>query len=182
MPLAKKHVMIDLETMGVRPNASIVSIGAVHFDRDQILSEFYTSVSLSSCLEAGLTTDQSTIDWWMKQSIEARLAWQRDDAPSLSDALSKLTVWVRSIGGMRDICPWGNGADFDLTIIGSAHRAFDVDPPWEYYNHRCFRTMKSMFNVPDFPRQGTHHNALDDAKHQAIHLQRIMAKYNIQLP
>lgn len=180
--MAKKHIMIDLETMGLRPNAAIISIGAVYFDASNVLSEFYSNVSLKSCLDLGLTTDQSTIDWWHKQSVEARMAWQRDDAPDLMAALTQFTVWLRSIGGQKEICPWGNGADFDLTILGSAHRALDVDPPWQFYNHHCFRTMKNMFQVVDFPRQGTHHNALDDAKHQAVHLQRILTNHKLSLP
>lgn len=180
--MSKKHVMLDLETMGLQPNAAIISIGAVHFGQEDIFSEFYTSVSLKSCLDHGLTQDQSTVDWWMKQSVEARSAWQTPDAPQLMEALTQFTVWLRSFGSEKEICPWGNGADFDLVLLGSAHRALQVDPPWRYYNHHCFRTMKNMFNVPDFPRQGTHHNALDDAKHQARHLQRIMAKFNLQLP
>jgi exodeoxyribonuclease VIII len=179
--MPKKHIMLDLETMGIQSNACIISIGAVHFDKASLYSEFYTAVSLKSCQDAGLSTDQSTVDWWMRQSVEARMAWQRDDAPELLDALSQFTQWLRSIGSEKEICPWGNGADFDLTIISSAHKALGVDPAWKYYNHHCFRTMKNMFQVADFPRQGTHHNALDDAKHQAVHLQRILQNHRIEL-
>jgi exodeoxyribonuclease VIII len=174
--------MIDLETMGLRPNAAIVSIGAVHFDSRDLRSEFYTAVSLQSCLDHGLTTDQSTIDWWAKQSVEARMAWQTEHAPSLTDALTGLTQWLRKIGTDKEICPWGNGADFDLVLLGSAHRALGVDPLWKYYNHHCYRTMKNMFTAAEYPRMGTHHNALDDAIHQASHLQRILAKHNLVLP
>lgn len=180
--MPKKHIMIDLETMGLEPNAAIISIGVVHFTKDALLSEFYTAVSLKSCMDLGLTTTQSTVDWWMKQSVEARMAWQTEDAPDLMKALTQFTLWLRSIGSEKEICPWGNGADFDLVLMGSAHRALQVDPPWKYYNHHCFRTMKNMFRVAETPRLGTHHNALDDAKHQAVHLQRILSTYRLELP
>jgi 3' exoribonuclease, RNase T-like len=180
--VAKKHIMIDLETMGLEPNAAIISIGAVHFDKTTLYSEFYTPVSLKSCMDLGLTTTQSTVDWWQKQSVEARMAWQIEDAPGLMESLTQFNGWLRGIGSEKEICPWGNGADFDLTILGSAHRALQVDPPWEFYNHHCFRTMKNMFRVANFPRQGTHHNALDDAKHQVLHLQRILDVHRIELP
>jgi hypothetical protein len=179
--MPNKHVMVDLETMGLQPNAAIVSIGAVHFDKTEILSTFYTPISLKSCLEHGLTQNQSTIDWWMKQSVEARMAWQTEDAPSLLDALSHYTSWLRKIGTDKEIGPWGNGSDFDNVLMVSAHRALDVDPHWQFWNHRCFRTMKAMFPVANFPRVGTHHNALDDAKHQALHLQRILQIHKIEL-
>lgn len=180
--MPKKHIMVDLETMGLQPNAAIVSIGAVHFDKASTYSEFYTPVSLKSCMDAGLTQDQSTVDWWMKQSVVARMAWQREDAPSLMEALTQFTVWLRSIGSDREICPWGNGSDFDNVLMVSAHRALDVDPPWKFWNHHCHRTMKNMFPVADILRQGTHHNALDDAKHQVAVLQRILFNYKIELP
>lgn len=178
----KKHVMIDIETMGIRPTSAIISIGAVHFDKTQIFSEFYVNVSLKSCMDVGLTTDQSTVDWWMKQSVEARMAWQREDAPQLMESLTQFTLWLRSFGSDKQICPWGNGADFDLTILGNAHAALQLDPPWKFYNHHCFRTMKNMFEVAVPIRQGTHHNALDDAKHQVLHMQRILQNHNIELP
>lgn len=180
--MPNKHVMIDLETMGLEPNAAIVSIGAVHFTKTEILGEFYTPVSLKSCLDSGLTTTQSTVDWWMKQSVEARMAWQTEDAPTLSTALIEFNNWIRQVGRDSEICPWGNGVDFDIVLMVSAHRALGVDPPWRFYNHHCFRTMKNMFNVATFPRQGTHHHALDDAKHQAIHLQRILTNHSLELP
>ena len=180
--MPKKHIMIDLETMGLEPNAAIISIGAVHFTKDTLLEEFYSAVSLKSCMDHGLTTTSSTVDWWMKQSAEARMAWQTEDAPTLPTALSEFNHWLRSIGSDKEICPWGNGADFDLVLMISAHRALQADPPWKYYNHHCFRTMKNMFRVAETPRLGIHHNALDDAKHQAVHLQRILTNYGQELP
>lgn len=185
-----KHVMIDLETMGLRPNAAIVSIGAVHFkpvvdgaglpDLEQV-DAFYTPVSLKSCLDLGLTTDQSTVDWWNKQSAEARSSWQQEGAPTLPDALSAFSAWLRRDSDERSIRPWGNGADFDLVLLKSAYDALNADPPWRYYNHRCYRTIKSLFPVAEMPRHGTHHNALDDAQHQYNVLCQIVRTHRIEL-
>ncbi|MBJ5080118.1 3'-5' exoribonuclease, partial [Salmonella enterica subsp. enterica serovar Corvallis] len=49
------NLMIDLETMGKKPNAPVVSIGAVFFDPQsgEIGPEFYTAVSLESAMEQG---------------------------------------------------------------------------------------------------------------------------------
>lgn len=176
-----KHIMIDLETMGLRPDAAIISIGAVHFNATEVVSKFYTPVSLASCLAAGLTQDQSTVDWWAKQSPEARAAWQTEDAPSFEDAMIKFTGWVREVGPEREIAPWGNGPDFDLVILTSAYRALHAETPWRFYNHHCFRTMKNLFIVGAPPRAGTHHNALDDAMHQVAHLQTILNVHRIRL-
>ncbi|HFW3715890.1 TPA: 3'-5' exonuclease, partial [Salmonella enterica subsp. enterica serovar 6,7:y:-] len=47
------NLMIDLETMGKKPNAPIVSIGGVFFDPQsgEIGHEFYTAVNLESAME-----------------------------------------------------------------------------------------------------------------------------------
>lgn len=176
------HFMIDLETMGIRPTSAIVSIGITHFDQEKILGEFYTPVSLTSCLEHGLTQDQSTIDWWAKQSVEARAAWQTEDAPTLTDGLTLMYKWMASKGSSKNAAPWGNAASFDLVLLNNAFKAIEADPPWIFYNEMCYRTLKNMFKVGAMTRRGTHHNALDDAVFQTQHLHRILAVHKIQLP
>lgn len=175
--------MIDLETMGTRPTSAIVSVGVTYFDEFSIHDKFYTAITLTSCLEAGLTTDQSTVDWWSKQSAEAKQAWQNDQAVPLATGLKAMQSWmlIHASNNGKLICPWGNGADFDLVLLKSAFNALEAEPPWMYYNHHCYRTVKNLMPVVDFARKGTHHHALDDAVTQTEHLQRILAKYSIAL-
>lgn len=177
----KRHFMIDLETMGLQPNCAIVSIGATLFDQNTIVSTFYSNASLQSCLDIGLTTDQSTIDWWATQPAEIRAAWQREDAPHIGEALRDLQNWMLSYGTSNELCPWGNGADFDLVVLKSAYQALDADPPWKYWNHHCFRTLKNLFPIGKMPRTGAH-NALEDAKYQTDMLHRILTVHNLTLP
>ena len=46
--------------------------------------------------------------------------------------------------------------------------------PWKPYNGRCFRTIKNIHAeiIPNAFR-GMKHNALEDAKNQAVHLVKI---------
>lgn len=76
------NLMIDLESMGKKPNAPIVSIGAVFFDPQsgELGQEFYTAVNLESAMEQGAVPDGDTILWWLRQSSEARSAICVDDA------------------------------------------------------------------------------------------------------
>lgn len=55
-PADYRHVMVDLETMGKKSNAPVVSIGAVIFDPETgFLGEtFYKVVSLESAVSWGL--------------------------------------------------------------------------------------------------------------------------------
>lgn len=178
----KKHFMVDLETMGLRPNAAIVSIGATHFDQFNIVDRFYTAVNLKSCLDVGLTTDQSTVDWWAQQSPEARAAWDVEGAPELVDALVAFGAWLRQHSSEQSMCMWGNGSDFDLVLLVSAYRALEAETPWKFWNHHCFRTFKNLFGDGVTVRKGTHHHALDDAVYQTEAMLHMLKVKGIILP
>ena len=59
--------------------------------------------------------------------------------------------------------------------LGDAYDRAMRHRPWKFWNDRCYRTIKSMHPEVPMPRTGTHHNALDDAKTQALHLMAILA-------
>lgn len=168
------HIMIDLETMGTRPNAPIIAIGAVTFDANGIgTHSFYKNVDLQSAVTAGATIDPSTVMWWMRQNDDARAALSAGGAVDIVTALDAFDAWVDSATGHnRDALKgvWGNGASFDNTLMSESYKRLGFNPPWPFWKDRCYRTVKSMFpNVP-MERSGTHHNALDDAISQAKHL------------
>lgn len=162
-----QHIMIDLETLGTRPGSVILSIGAVVFDlkTGKLGAEFYKNISRASCEKAGLTTDASTVVWWEQQSPEAKAALEPDQV-TLLEALAAFTDWFARVGGE---CVWGHGASFDPVLLESAYRAERVLPPWKFWNVRCCRTVLALGNrTLDKTRFGQHHNALDDAKSQAM--------------
>lgn len=168
------NVMVDLETLGTRPGCSILSIGAVAFDKDGLGETFYTVIRRDDCSICGLTEDPSTIDWWDKQSPEARKVLaeaESTDAPGLASALILFNQFLQQNGGGRNTLLWGNGADFDNTILTAAYRAAGVPLGWGLYGNRCYRTVKSLRKDLKIQRGGSvHHNALDDAVAQANHL------------
>ena len=176
----KKYFMIDLETMGIRPTSAILSVGVVYFDRDNILDTFYSNVNLADCMSHGLTTDKSTMDWWNRPDLaEARKAWDTPEAPTLRDAMTGLCKFISGHAFIAEVCPWGNGADFDQPIIGNAFYALDADLPWKFYNSHCFRTLKNLYPPAFKPRSGTHHNALDDAISQVKQLHEIIRTHKL---
>jgi len=159
------HVMVDLETLGNGSNAVVVAIGAVQFNAGGVGSVFSVLVDPQSCVASGLQMDVSTVMWWMKQSDAARAALQGKGL-LLGDALEQFSSWFPKEG-----CLWGNGATFDNVILSNAYRAVGQKTPWPYWGDRCYRTVKNLYpeiKAPVF--QGTAHNALDDAAHQARHL------------
>lgn len=162
--------MLDLETMGNKPGCPIIAIGAVEFAKGELGREFYAQINLESAMHYGLKPNGDTIMWWMKQSEEARAAFKDNEkAYELTIALKMFRDWLAP-----DSEVWGNGADFDNTILAAAYDACGMVAPWKFYNNRCYRTMKSLFKNVPVDRVGTYHNALDDAKTQAMHLMKGM--------
>lgn len=126
------NLMIDIETMGNKPAAPIVAIGAVFFDpkSGELGTEFYVAVNLASAIAQGAIPDGDTILWWLKQSAEARAAICTDDTRSITYALSELSSFIsRNSDNPRYLKVWGNGANFDNVILRSAYeRAGQICP------------------------------------------------------
>ncbi len=172
------HIMVDLETLASSNRAAIVSIGAVAFDPytgEINPAPFYINVDAQSCERAGLEISGSTVMWWLQQSDEARTALFNNPVP-LKEALTQFSAWVRTHAGGTPTM-WGNGATFDNIVLRNAYAAADVYAPWKYNRDFCYRTMKNVFPGVPMTRSGTHHNALDDAMTQTVHLVNIFRTF-----
>ncbi|HGU2554004.1 TPA: 3'-5' exoribonuclease, partial [Escherichia coli] len=132
------HLMIDLETMGKNPDAPIISIGAIFFDPQtgDMGPEFSKTIDLET---AGGVIDRDTIKWWLKQSREAQSAIMTDEIP-LDDALLQLREFIDENSGEFFVQVWGNGANFDNTILRRSYERQGIPCPWRYYNDRDVRT------------------------------------------
>lgn len=162
------NIMLDLETLGNKPGAVIVAIGAVEFGGRNLGDSFYTRVSAKSCVESGLTMDVDTVLWWMKQSDDARAELNKP-AEHINAALLAFSGWIEAVP-IKERVIWGNGSDFDNAILAAAYEKTMISLPWLFWNNRCYRTLKNMrWEIPCV-NGGVKHNALDDAKAQAVHL------------
>jgi hypothetical protein len=170
------HIMIDLETLGTVPGCAILSIGAVafNFHSKELGPEFYIVVNQKSCEQYGLKIDRGTLAWWSRQSPEAQvvLKQSRTGGETLPDALGALTTYLKQFGS--NVRVWGNGAAFDNAILSCCYASINSRLPWKFTNDRCYRTLKAMMPHIGVERQGVYHNALDDAKTQAVHAMVIM--------
>ncbi|MDZ9755805.1 3'-5' exoribonuclease [Escherichia coli] len=174
------HLMIDLETMGKNPDAPIISIGAIFFDPQtgDMGPEFSKTIDLET---AGGVIDRDTIKWWLKQSREAQSAIMTDEIP-LDDALLQLREFIDENSGEFFVHVWGNGANFDNTILRRSYERQEIPCPWRYYNDRDVRTIVELGKAIDFdartaiPFEGERHNALDDARYQAKYVSAIWQK------
>jgi len=172
------HVMIDLETLGTAQDAAIISVGACRFDvmTGEIGDTFYRRVDWDSALKTRSVTG-STIKWWLQQSKDAI---SEIVAPGLgySEVLWSFSDWIRTTTPGADRV-WGNGSTFDISILENAFREKELPMPWHYWNTRDVRTIADLashlINKHEIPFEGTAHNALDDAKHQAKYVAAMYA-------
>lgn len=172
------HAMLDLETLGTRPDAAVVAIGACIFDpySDKKPEQtFDVAVTIESAMKHG-RIDASTLDWWFQQSKDAQDKTFNRFGHTLPDALRQFNWWLlNQCAHKRErLVVWGNGAAFDNVVIRSAHEAAGMTPVWSFRKDMCYRAICAVFgkNIP-FERTGCHHNAVDDAISQAVHLQKI---------
>lgn len=163
------HIMIDLETLGHTPDSKILSLGAVMFDNNgSFLRTLSKHVTLDS--QPTRTISDSTFRWWLDQGEFARKSMANaGPLVALGSALSSLRALISECD--EKIKVWSCGASFDIPMLEHAYAQAGLTPPWRFWNHRCYRTVKELYkDVPKPERTGTHHDALDDAKYQAQHL------------
>lgn len=175
-----RDVMIDIETLSTRPDALILTIGAVRFRRDggEILpkDKFYVRVCIDSCKRYGLHVEPDTLEWWSRQNERARYeAVENTDRVALPTALDRLSKFF----GANDIV-WANSPSFDCVILENAYRACGKVAPWKFWNLRDCRTIKDIACVRSSggSSKEPNHHAIDDCLDQVATVQKCFARLN----
>lgn len=176
------HTMIDLETLGTKHNAVILSLGAVKFDPWKlgvIEDRFYVTVDAASCQAHGLTIDARTVMWWFdKDRDAARASLLESERVDLGTALEGFAMWFG-----EPMPVWSSGAAFDNTILCNAYKAIGLQCPWQFWHNRCYRTLKAF--APELKVGAAYgvlrHHALEDATTQALQLQGIIASLGVMV-
>lgn len=165
------HLSIDLETLGNTTDAAITQIGLAEFDIQT--GEVGRTENILVSWNGEGRVNASTLAWWFRQGDEARvrMAQSLEYGVPLSGALGQLTRFVREVENLEGV--WGNGSTFDVTILDSAYQRDGGTAPWPFWAARDMRTIVDIaerlrgFDKSSIERQGTHHEAADDATHQA---------------
>jgi len=165
--------MIDMETLAVSPRAVILSLGAVHFDPygDQIYDELYFKIDLDDQDKLNREIDPNTIEWWGKQDPEImEEAFSSDNRIPLIEAVERFHKFSWGCDKF-----WSHGATFDLVIIEDLYRQLNKPLPWNYWQLRDTRTLFDLGHDPEMTKESKH-DALADARRQAIGVQNIFRK------
>ena len=170
-----KNVMIDIETLGLKTTAPVVSIGACWFEAGG--SEFpswSSQIDLDDSIRHGVP-EGGTFRWWLERGWEAQRKTLFGRA-LLRDALIELACKID-----RDTLVWANSPQFDIVILERCYWESGIPVPWVYKNLRDMRTIRGLGVVDDseIPTVGDKHTAEDDAVWQARYT--ALALYRIEV-
>ena len=182
-------IMIDLETMDNVGSSAIVSIGAVQCNliTGELGEEYYRVINLKGQLEKGRTIDHQTLYWWLGQSKGARDGILAPGKILLEEMCNSFDLWLYHLKSPKTKRLWGNGASFDNAIIRDAFKWCKKEFPIPFWQDRDMRTIVGFYpkqlqeswrwkNV----REGTYHNALDDAKYQVKYCSHILQELGVE--
>ena len=168
-----RHLAIDLETLSLRENAHILTIGAAFFDPEQgsgaAMPSFHVEVA-RGVEQYGAHVDAGTAVWWMGQVSArgmARFGFGSERTVPLADALREFVAFIDdNVEPNADLLVYQQGSK-DADWLVNAGKREGVQLPWRYQNVFCGRTLWAHSPLAEcgqlVPVTGTSHNALDDA-------------------
>lgn len=156
--------MVDLETLDTKYSATILTLGAVKFDpfSDAPMKELYLRVDIDSQDKLGCTVSDSTLEWWAKQATDIKEeAFNPRDRIPINEVINQFHAFSWGCDKF-----WSHGSCFDIIILEYIYSKLERAEPWQFWDIRDTRTLFDLAD-PDMP-QAAKHNALEDAKRQAI--------------
>lgn len=174
-----KLAVVDIETLDTAPTAVIVSIGCVIVDSKnlEVVDEFYQVINRN---QPTRSQDLDTVNWWFEQANKSPEAFNEVlksyDAPTdLETVLEDFAEWLKIVFDGDKIQMFGNGPEFDNTILEHAYKQHDMETPWPFWCNQSMRTinlLKAAFDddLEKIEFVGNKHHALDDAQHEAKQL------------
>lgn len=186
------HFVIDTETLGVYPDAVVLSLAIVPFEFENLRGSFmdYVSSGLSLKLSVedqirkyGRKIEPETMQWWKEQGDEAKAILKpsgRDK--TVQDALDAFDEFLENNGyEPKESWLWSRGNLFDFGKVESLYRKAGRPEPYVHYMVRDIRTMIDCFCgtsrgriKPLGEREGfILHNALHDAANDAMTMTEI---------
>ena len=192
------QVMLDFETLSLKENAVLLSIGACVFDpaTGEIGQTFYTAIDPRT--QHGRDISADTVLWWMSQDDAARsklvdaiksadaIADADPDSPEYADLVEHAAIPINHaamafsafIEQFDDVECWTNGG-VDHAWLQSMFDYSGFKNPIPFWKQRDYRTLKALYPDVKADDYGVAHNALDDAIKQAKHACLLLEKSQV---
>jgi len=172
--------MLDIETLSTRPDAVVLTLGAVKFDpwaadvdTDRGL---YVRCNVDEQISMGRHVQEETLAWWGKQAEDVREEALGDhDRTSMNSMLDQIN---RFLVGSNNI--WCQGPAFDIVILENLYRQMERPAPWQFWQIRDSRTLFGVHGDPRDKGAKGAHNALIDCYYQARAVQQVYKKQGVE--
>jgi hypothetical protein len=185
------HLNFDIETLGKKSDSVVLSLACIAFTfeddtpySEYILNGFYVKFDPVEQIKMGRTVDQDTIEWWKKQSEEARKVTKpsKDDV-HVKQGLKLLREYIEKTDYDWKVgyC-WSRGNYFDFPMIEDLHRQVGLELPFNTWKIRDIRTMIDVLTGDDrgqyelrngLPAEYVAHHALHDAALDVMRMKEI---------
>lgn len=168
------HLMVDIETLDVAPNSTVLTLGLVQFNPYDITKEPFNPLYLKleyKASQANRSISEGTLIFWNEQPEKIKNENLYGERKDLKEALSELVSYLKN-NEFSEI--WGQGYGFDMTILADLLLENGFEVPWKYYQQRDSRTLTKILNQDARGEESKEelHNALNDAYYQALAVQR----------
>ena len=160
------HLVLDLETLSVKPDALILSIGFALVKDCNIVAQNEYRLRMSE--QAHRHVSHDTIKWWLagdKAAAQQHLMSLPEycvgvAADMMHNTVTTYTTWDK-------VRVWGNSPSFDCVLLTNLYEDVLKKPtPWKFWNERDMRTLRDVYphqrTVPKIP-----HSAMWDAVAEA---------------
>ena len=182
-----QDLMIDLESVGVVPNAGLVQIGAVWFNPNtgEMGKRFKMEIDPRTAQEAGLEVNMDTILWWMTQSQEAQKSVFKDPDNGYNSTINHINNVLHEFGNFvrshknrsqKKFYVWGNGSASDNVWLRENYRHCKLNCPFTFRDDLCLRTLFTLVkrsegievlnDIKARNKNGVLHDGLQDAINQ----------------
>lgn len=177
-----KQICLDIETLSNKSNAAVTQIGALIFDETtgDVSDEFLVNIDIRSLDGYSFHVDYDTLGWWFNQSRDAQQSVYGDHLVkvNIKEALSSFSKWVvaqhEKYG--KNLKVWSHST-FDPPILTNAYYLLGKRMPIRFIDFMDIRTLDFLTSyTTTIPRNGVHHNALDDCRYQAKYICKMMGK------
>jgi hypothetical protein len=157
--------MIDFESFSTGKLPVICQVGACYFDlgTGETGRELKLNIDAATSLKAGASMEMSSVYWWLGQSDQARASILADPKLDIVEAMILLNDFLSDADQI-----WSH-ATFDFVLLTETLKLLEIKPNFNFRAARDIRTLVSLSKVSVrlIPRDGVHHDALDDCKYQA---------------
>lgn len=169
-------VSVDLETLGLKPNAAIIQIGAAVFDQEgHILDNFTVTINPAGQRPA----EVDTLGWWLNQGDSGAEALRRaySSPVSIHEALHLFSSWLTQGQEPNEVGRFGGPVLFrgnkDMSWLENAYDTNGIEMPFHFQEVHEQRQFMRAAEYLGYDRSSMgerisgQHNALNDAIWQA---------------